>query len=566
MLAIQKAQMLGNVLIEQGLLRAEQVTQALAEQRRSGQLLGKVLVDMQLASEEQIAQAIARQLNLPFVDLRRYDVQPDIVRRLSEMQARRFSAVVLEDRGSSYLVGVVDPTDLRSLDELSMALKRHVDMAAITHEQLLATIDRVYRKTEQIGAFAREVEREIGAQDNVIDLTSMSRAISDADAPIVKLLQTIFDDAARVNASDIHFEPQEHALVVRFRIDGVLHVQVEADPSITSALIVRLKLMAQLDIAERRMPQDGRISVKSVDTRFDIRMSTMPTQYGESIVLRLLRQGGKRNGIRDLLPAWAHDSFERAIHAPHGIVLVTGPTGSGKTTTLYAALETLNQPSVKILTAEDPVEYRLAGINQVQINDKIELTFARVLRSLLRQDPDILLVGEIRDNETADIAVRAAMTGHTVLSTLHTNDAAGTPTRLLDMGVPGYMIASTLRAVLAQRLLRVSCLYCIEPYEPEVDERAWLAHYASAEELSLSKFRRGMGCSRCNGVGFSGRRGVYELLEMTEALTEALQGADPQLVDKLAREQIGRRTLAHAAVTMVLDGRTTAAEAMTIAE
>jgi MSHA biogenesis protein MshE len=529
-------------------------------------LLGKLLVDMGVASEEQVAQAIARQLDLPYVDLRRFDVQPDTVRRLSELQARRFSAVVLEDRGDSYLVGVVDPTDLRSQDELAALLKRHVDMAAITREQLQATIDRVYRKTEQIGAFAREVEREIGEQDHVIDLTSMSRAISDADAPIVKLLQTIFDDAARVNASDIHFEPQEHALVVRFRIDGVLHVQVEADPRIISALIVRLKLMAQLDIAERRLPQDGRITVKSGDSRFDIRMSTMPTQFGESIVLRLLRQGGKRLGIRDLLPAWACEGFERAIHAPHGIVLVTGPTGSGKTTTLYAALETLNQTSVKILTAEDPVEYRLAGINQVQINDKIELTFARVLRSLLRQDPDILLVGEIRDNETADIAVRAAMTGHAVLSTLHTNDAPSTPVRLLDMGVPGYMIASTLRAVMAQRLLRVSCLYCTEPYDPPVDERAWLAHHASEEELSLAKFRKGRGCSRCNGVGFSGRRGVYELLEMTQTLTDALQGADPQLIDKLAREQIGRRTLAHAAVTMVLEGRTTAAEAMTIAE
>lgn len=566
MLATQKTQTLGSVLMEQGLLRPEQLNEALAEQRRTGHLLGKLLVDMGVASEEQVAQGIARQLDLPYVDLRRFDVQPEIVRRLSELQARRFSAVVLEDRGDSYLVGVVDPTDLRSQDELAALLKRHVDMAAITQEQLQATIDRVYRKTEQIGAFAREVEREIGAQDHVIDLTSMSRAISDADAPIVKLLQTIFDDAARVNASDIHFEPQEHALVVRFRIDGVLHVQVEADPRIISALIVRLKLMAQLDIAERRLPQDGRISVKSGDSRFDIRMSTMPTQYGESIVLRLLRQGGKRLGIRDLLPAWAIEGFERAIHAPHGIVLVTGPTGSGKTTTLYAALETLNQTSVKILTAEDPVEYRLAGINQVQINDKIELTFARVLRSLLRQDPDILLVGEIRDNETADIAVRAAMTGHTVLSTLHTNDAPSTPVRLLDMGVPGYMIASTLRAVMAQRLLRVSCLYCVEPYDPPVDERAWLAHHASEEELSLAKFRKGRGCSRCNGVGFSGRRGVYELLEMTQTLTDALQGADPQLIDKLAREQIGRRTLAHAAVTMVLEGRTTAAEAMTIAE
>ena len=566
MLTLHKPQTLGTVLVEQGLLRPEQLTQALAEQRSSGQLLGKVLVGMDLASEEQIAQAIARQLNLPFVDLRRFDVQPEVVRQLGESMARRFGAVVLEDRGASCLVGVVDPTDLRSHDELAAVLKRHVELATITHEQLLATIDRVYRKTEQIGAFAREVEREIGAQDHVIDLTSMSQAISDADAPIVKLLQTIFDDAARVNASDIHFEPQEHALVVRFRIDGVLHVQVEADPRIISALIVRLKLMAQLDIAERRMPQDGRISVKSGESRFDIRMSTMPTQFGESIVLRLLRQGGKRKQIQDLMPAWACEGFLRAIRAPHGIVLVTGPTGSGKTTTLYAALETLNQPSVKILTAEDPVEYRLPGINQVQINDKIELTFARVLRSLLRQDPDILLVGEVRDNETADIAVRAAMTGHLVLSTLHTNDAPSTPVRLLDMGVPGYMIASTLRAVVAQRLLRVTCLYCAEAYEPAVDERAWLAHHASADELSLANFRRGRGCSRCNGVGFSGRRGVYEMLEMSQTLTDALQGDDPQLVDTLARQQIGRRTLAHGAVTMVLDGRTTAAEAMTIAE
>ena len=566
MLAATKPLTLGTVLMEQGLLRPDQLAQALAEQQRSGQLLGKVLVTLDMASEEQIGQAIARQLHLPFVDLRRFDVVPDVVRLLSEQHARRFGAVVLEQRGAdACLVGVVDPTDLRAQDTLAMLLKRHVELAVITHEQLLATIDRIYRKTEQIGAFAREVEREIDDQDRVIDLTSLGGALSDAEAPIVKLLQTIFDDAARVNASDIHFEPQEHALVVRFRIDGVLHVQVQADPRITPALIVRLKLMAQLDIAERRLPQDGRITVKSADSRFDIRMSTMPTQYGESVVLRLLRQGGARRRIEDLMPAWAAAGMNRAIRSPHGIVLVTGPTGSGKTTTLYAALETLNDPSVKILTAEDPVEYRLAGINQVQINEKIDLTFARVLRSLLRQDPDVLLVGEIRDNETADIAVRAAMTGHMVLSTLHTNDAPGTPARLLDMGVPGYLIASTLRAVVAQRLLRVSCTYCAEPYEPTTNERAWVAHHAGERELSLASFRLGRGCSRCNGLGFSGRRGVYEVLEISQPLTEALQRNDVQLVDRLAREQIAGRTLAHGAVAMALEGRTTVAEAMTIA-
>jgi MSHA biogenesis protein MshE len=562
----QKPQSLGHVLLEQGLVRPEQIRQALDEQRRSGQLLGRLLVAMEAVSEEQVAQAVAKQLHLPFVDLRRFDVHPETVRLLTELQARRHSAVVLEDRGDSYLVGVVDPTDLRNQDALAILLKRPVDLAAITHEQLQATIDRVYRKTEQIGAFAREVEREIGQQDAVIDLMSMGAAISDADAPIVKLLQTIFDDAARVNASDIHFEPQEHALVVRFRIDGVLHRQVEADPRIASALIVRLKLMAQLDIAERRLPQDGRISIKSGESRFDIRMSTLPTQYGESIVLRLLRQGGARLGVRELLPAWMVEPFEAAIHAPHGIVLVTGPTGSGKTTTLYAALEVLNQPGVKIVTAEDPVEYRMAGINQVQINDRVDLTFARVLRALLRQDPDILLVGEIRDSETADIAVRAAMTGHTVLSTLHTNDAPSTPVRLLDMGVPGYMIATTLRGVVAQRLLRMTCTYCAEPYEPPADERAWVEHYATAEELSVTRFRRGRGCSRCGGVGFSGRRGVYEMLEMSQPLTEALQRADVQAIERLAREQVGRRTLAHGALAEAMQGRTTVAEAMTIAE
>jgi MSHA biogenesis protein MshE len=566
MLTLLKPQNLGHVLIEQGFIRPEQLNQALAEQKRSGLVLGKVLVDMALVSEEQVAQAVAQQLGLPFVDLRRFDVQPEVVRLLSEMQARRYSAVVLEDRGDSVLVGVVDPMDLRAQDGLAALLKRHVDLATITHEQLIATIDRIYRKTEQIGAFAREVEREIGQQDNVIDLTSMGRSISDADAPIVKLLQTIFDDAARVNASDIHFEPQEDCLAVRFRIDGVLHLQVKADSSISQALIVRLKLMAQLDIAERRLPQDGRISIKSAESRFDIRMSSMPTQYGESIVLRLLRQGGARKGLADLLPAWMLPGFMKAIHSPHGIVLVTGPTGSGKTTTLYAALEVLNKPTVKIMTAEDPVEYRLAGVNQVQINDKIELTFARVLRGLLRQDPDILLLGEIRDAETADVAVRAAMTGHTVLSTLHTNDAPSTAVRLIDMGVPGYMIASTLRAVVAQRLLRISCTYCVEPYKPPPDEMAWMAHHANGEELSLAKFRQGRGCSRCNGVGFTGRRGVYEMLEMNQVLTDALLREDTQQVDQLARAQIGQRTLAHGAVAMVLDGRTTAAEAMTIAE
>ncbi len=556
---------LGATLVNQGLLKPEHLTEALARQKRSGQMLGRILVDNNYVTEEQISKAIAQQLDLAYVDLRRYEVQPQTVQLLTELQTRRFRALVLEDRGESCLLGVVDPYDLRTQDEVAIVLKRHLQLAVITNQQLLQTIDRVYRKTEQIGEFAREVEREVGEQDNVIDLMSMGRSIDDADAPVVKLLQTIFDDAARVDASDIHFEPQEKTLVVRFRIDGVLHIQVQADLRIASMLIVRLKLMAGLDIAERRLPQDGRIAIKSGDSRFDIRMSTMPTQFGESVVLRLLRQDAVRQGLAQMLPARVCEIFERVIRAPHGIVLVTGPTGSGKTTTLYAALEQLNRPSVKILTCEDPVEYRIAGISQVQINEKIELGFSRVLRSFLRQDPDILLVGEIRDNETADIAVRAAMTGHMVLSTLHTNDARSTPLRLLDMAVPGYMIAATLLAVLSQRLLRLVCSYCAEPATPTPEELTWFKHHMGETEAGTARFMRGRGCVRCNGVGYSGRRGVFEIIEMNAALAQALQQQDTTVFDRLALEQIGANTLVRNALEMVIAGKTTIAEAMTVA-
>jgi len=556
---------LGALLVRQGFLKPEQLSDALAQQKRSRQLLGRILADNNYATEEQISQAIAQQLSLSFIDLRRIEVQPQAAHLLSELQARRFRALVVEDRGDNCLVGVVDPSDLRSQDEIAEVLKRPIALAVITNQQLLQTIDRIYRKTEQIGEFARAVEREVGDHEKVIDLTSMEHSIDDADAPVVKLLQTIFDDAARVNASDIHFEPQETILVVRFRIDGVLHIQVQADLSIASMLIVRLKLMAGLDIAERRLPQDGRMAIRSGESRFDIRMSTMPTQFGESVVLRLLRQDAVRKGLRQMMPAHVCDVFERMIRAPHGMVLVTGPTGSGKTTTLYAALAQLNQPSVKILTCEDPVEYHIAGISQVQINEKIDLSFARVLRSFLRQDPDILLVGEIRDDETADIAVRAAMTGHLVLSTLHTNDARSTPLRLLDMSVPGYMIAATLLAVLSQRLLRRVCKHCAAPATPSAEELAWLRYHVADQEAAAAKLMQGQGCARCNGVGYSGRRGVFEIIEMTAPLAQALQSEDPTVFDRLAIAQLGTNTLVRNALDMVLAGETTIAEAMTVA-
>jgi len=552
---------LGEALIEQGWLTPKQLSDALQEQKRSGQKLGQVLLDNNFVSDEQIAMVLAAQQNLPFIDLKRYSIQRDKARLLGEMQARKYRAILLEERKDTYLVAISDPFNLSAQDALSVLLKRPIEYVVVSNEQLSATIDRLYLKDEQLTEFARAIESDVDRDENIVNLNRISSTVDDTDAPVVKLLQTVFREAAQLRASDIHFEAQEKKLVVRFRIDGALHTHAEADLKISPPLVVKLKLMAGLDIAEKRLPQDGRISVRVDEARqLDIRMSTMPTQYGESVVLRILMQS---QGIRDLEALGMSDDvyqrFVDAINTPNGIVLATGPTGSGKTTTLYGALTKLNSPEVKILTVEDPVEYRIPGINQVQVNDKIGLTFPTVLRSFLRQDPDVLLVGEIRDGETAEIAVRAAMTGHLVLSTLHTNDAVSTPSRLLDMGIPGFLIATTLRAVLSQRLLRLVCTDCAQPYELEPDEQAWIRRYYG-DIPQGAKLQHGTGCQHCNGSGYHGRIGIYELLDMTHELALALHTGNPAEFESVARKQIGHTSLMHQGFALAFDGRTTVSE------
>ena len=384
------------------------------------------------------------------------------------------------------------------------------------------------------------------------------------EAPVVKLLQSVFDDATQVRASDIHIEPQEGRLAIRFRIDGVLHLQTEADIKIATPLALRLKLMADLDISEKRLPQDGRFAMKVKNQRIDVRISTMPTQYGESVVMRLLNQAGNTLRLESIgMPRKMLERFRAIVGRPNGLVLVTGPTGSGKTTTLYSALAELNSVEKKLITVEDPVEYRLQGINQVQVNEKIELSFARVLRSALRQDPDIVLVGEMRDQETAQIGLRAAMTGHLVLSTLHTNDAASTPLRLMDMGVPRYMVGGSLQAVLAQRLVRVICESCTVEHALAANEADWLRSELK-EHAASTRFFHGKGCSHCNGTGYRGRTGVYELLEMTRAVTDAVNHPDPSHFLKVAQAEMGGETLRRHAVSLAVQGRTTVAEAMRV--
>jgi MSHA biogenesis protein MshE len=557
---------IGAQLVRMGRLKPEQLVQAQAGQKSSGRPMGRVLIEQFGLSELEVAQAQAEALGFEFLDLDRFALDTVAALSLPEAQARRWRALLLKGTASSCLVGMVDPQDLRAQDRLSAQLKRPIDVAVITQAHFHQAFDRIYRMTTQIGQFAKEVEREMQDSGQAGELLGADAAIDDTEAPVVKLLQTLFEDAARVNASDIHIEPQERRLVVRFRIDGVLHVQIETSRAVAPLLVVRLKLMAGLDIAERRLPQDGRLAVRTTTAQFDVRMSTLPVQHGESVVLRLLRQDSVTKSLRHLMAPHVCEVLERVIRAPHGIVLVTGPTGSGKSTTLYAALEQLNDPGVKILTAEDPVEYRMAGVNQVQINEKIDLSFARVLRSFLRQDPDIILVGEIRDAETAEIAVRAAMTGHMVLSTLHTNDAKSAPLRLIDMGVPNYMIASGLLAVLSQRLIRLVCRHCAEPVPMTQDKRVWMASYCTPEQLDCATLQHGRGCERCGGVGYSGRRAVHEVLEITPALAAVMQQSNPLAFEQAAQHQLGRRTLAHSALDLVLSGQTTLAEAMTVIE
>ncbi len=553
---------LGDLLVQQKLISLDQLQFALEQQKRSGRKLGRVLVDNAFVSEDQISEAIAKQLSIPYINLKYYNVNLEVVRRLPENQARRFRAVALEERNGALLVGMADPTDLFAFDEIGRILKRDIDLAVVTEGQLLETIDRVYRRTEEITGLAREVSEDLG--DTYIDFGAMSDTVGTEEAPVVKLLQTMFDDASQVRASDVHIEPQEGRLQIRFRIDGALHLQTEADSKIAPALALRLKLMSGLDISEKRLPQDGRFNIRVREQAIDVRISTMPTQHGESVVMRLLNQSGSFLALDKLgMPPDMLKRFREIIQRSNGMVLVTGPTGSGKTTTLYAALAEINTVDQKIITVEDPVEYRLRGVNQVQVNEKIELTFSRVLRSALRQDPDIILVGEMRDTETAQIGMRAAMTGHLVFSTLHTRDTAGTLFRLVDMGVPKYMVASSVQAVLAQRLLRRVCESCSEAHIPSPQEIEWLEAEGVARN-DWGTLLHGRGCSHCNGTGYHGRMGVYEMLEMSHELVDAAAHEDNSYFIQVARTHLKGKTLLDAALREMKLGHTSVAEVMRI--
>jgi MSHA biogenesis protein MshE len=552
---------LGDLLVEQKVISSADLDIALAAQKKSGRRLGRIIVESGLAGENDIAQALARQLAIPFVDLRKFSPDASILQLLPETQARRFRAMPLARRDGNIFVGMADPTDLFAFDEVARLFQEGIQLAVVAEGDLLAAIDRLYRRTDDIHGLTEELARDMGESEaSIIGLEALGEG--QADAPVVRLLQTVFEDALQVGASDVHIEPQEKHLAIRFRIDGVLHPQTQADLKIAPALALRLKIVSGLDISEKRLPQDGRFAVKVRGRAVDVRLSTMPTQYGESVVMRLLSQGDSPLTLDTLgMPPDMLARFRAILHRPNGLVLVTGPTGSGKTTTLYAALGELNDPGTKIITVEDPVEYRLAGVNQVQANEKIDLSFSRVLRAILRQDPDVILVGEMRDPDTAQIALRAAMTGHLVLSTLHTNDAASTPVRLLDMGVPAFMVATSVQGVLAQRLVRKVCGNCKAPHSVTPQEQVWLGR-AHADDQAEAAYVEGQGCDRCHGTGYAGRRAIHELLEINTVLAESLARNSPAEFVAAARKAMVGQGLRDQAIALARTGVTSLAEAM----
>jgi len=554
---------LGDILVAQKVISPEQLKLALDEQKRSGRRLGRVLVDMGFTAELNIAQALARQLNVGFVDLKHHNFKANVALKLPESSARRFRALALEERGAKMLVGMADPTDLFAFDELSRILKKDIEPVVVAESEIALALDRVYRRTEEISGLAKELQQDLG--ENLVDFGAVDATLGAEDAPVVKLLQSLFQDATQVGASDIHIEPQEDRLRIRIRVDGHLQAQTETEPRVAAALALRLKLMAGLDISEKRHPQDGRFNVLVRQQPVDVRISTMPTHYGESVVMRLLNRQSGLLGLELLgMPAPMLQRFREIIHRVSGMVVVTGPTGSGKTTTLYAALNELNSTALKIITVEDPIEYRVAGLNQVQVNEKIDLTFSSVLRSALRQDPDVILIGEMRDTETAQIAMRAAITGHMVLSTLHVREAASAPVRLLDMGVPRYMVATSLQAVIAQRLIRRICESCAEDYSPTPQERRFVE--AGWSGTGNSGYRKGKGCTHCGGSGYRGRVGVYEMLEMTPRLVEATAKEDVSAFARIAEEEMAGHSFAHHAAELAAGGRTSLNEVMRISQ
>jgi type IV pilus assembly protein PilB len=554
---------IGEMLLKANQITQEQLRHALEAQKKTKDRIGTILVKTGSIKEPELLSFLGRQFNIPVVELSKYEINPEVVRLLPEEMVQKHLALPINRVGAKLIVAVADPSNVGIQDAIGFKTGYSVELVLASETDIASAINRFFDRTLEFKDIISELDEELEVvREEEVDITELERGVD--DAPVVKLVNFILTDAIKRRASDIHIEPYEKEFRVRFRVDGVLYEVLRPPLKMRNALSSRIKILASLDIAERRLPQDGRIKLKMGKGReMDFRVSVLPTIHGEKIVLRLLDKSSLQLDMTKL--GFEKDQlthFTDAIHRPYGMVLVTGPTGSGKTTTLYSALSDLNKISDNISTAEDPVEYNFAGINQVQIREEIGLTFASALRSFLRQDPDIIMVGEIRDYETAEIGVKAALTGHMVMSTLHTNDAPSTVSRLLNMGIEPFLATSSVNLILAQRLSRRVCANCKE--EIKVPSKALLDAGMKQERLKLVKPVRGKGCDECNGTGFRGRVALYEVMPFQDEIKDLVLRGGSGLDIKREAIRLGMKTLRQSGLSKVEEGVTTLEEVLRV--
>ncbi|WP_044915170.1 GspE/PulE family protein [Butyrivibrio sp. WCE2006] len=562
---------IGDLLIERGLITEKELQFALDMQKQTHEKLGEVLINNRIVTPEDVAKTLAVQMEVDYIDLGKVSISQDMAKLVQRNTAKQNHLVPVQKRGDSLLVAMDDPLNYYALDEVRKAVNLKIVPLIATHVAVERAINTLYGNENAKQAIA-DYKRELGTTDNdnepslsQFDFVITSNSISgDGEgAPTIRLVNSIIERAVSERASDIHFEPREHDMDVRMRIDGVLREVLRVPKDVTVAVIARIKTMSGMDVAEKRIPQDGRFAVSVLGKSIDMRVSTLPIAWGEKIVCRLLDKSSTEID-KEMLGLTPEDmeKYEKLIHYKNGVMLLVGPTGSGKTTTMYAMLNELNTRDVNLVTLEDPIEYNIEGMNQVQVNPKTNMTFANGLRAILRQDPDIVSVGEIRDGETAEIALRAALTGRFVMSTIHTNDAVGAIDRLMDIGIEPYLISATLRGVISQRLVRRVCPYCGEDYEPQRDE---------AERLGIkiepgTKFKFGKGCQHCFNTGYSGRIGVFEIMMITPEVRELIykRAGRTEIEKALKKEGTGFVSLREAGAKLVLAGVTTTYEVMRV--
>lgn len=567
---VSEATLLGEILVELGHVHREQVTEGLELQRvrTKWARIGEILMDLGYVEEDHVLEALSEQFNIPFERDIQSSIDTSLTTKVPINFIREYEMVPIRQNGAGFYVALHDPVNLLPLDDLRLLLGGPVEPVLCRKEEIQAVIDSYF---DHQGDNARDMIDNIvltsEGEDEVQTLDSLDadRDLLDLanEAPIIKLINLLISGAVKERASDIHIEPFEREVRVRYRIDGVLYEKLQAPKSQQAAITSRIKIMANMNIAEHRLPQDGRIKIRLSGKEIDIRVSVIPIAHGERVVMRILEKGTFLFGLEELgMDPHDYNMFDKLIKSSHGIILVTGPTGSGKSTTLYAGLQRVSSPELNIITVEDPIEYQMPGIGQIQVKPKIGLTFAAGLRSILRQDPDVILVGEIRDLETADMAIQASLTGHLVFSTLHTNDSAGAITRLVNMGIEPFLVSSSTLAILAQRLVRNICTHCKEPYEPELES---LLELGLTREQAQGKIAyRGRGCERCQGRGYFGRTGIFELLVMTPLIQElTLRGVDSNVLKREAKKA-GMRTLREDGASKVFKGVSTIEEVMRV--